>query len=330
MGSFLVALVIFLVLVIGGFLLSFIPVGLMVKAISAGVTVSPMAFIGMRLKKISQSKIVDTLIKIKSAGVPARLVVGQSADVWSEVWISGIGWIAVETALPIYDYGGANRISFPKNFTNDRVPVSSISGSDDDTKSIDWSPQLKASFKTVPEADLRDFSKLINARLLIIKPAEKYHLEDLPLESLIPIFGGHYMLVEVDPTPRFALKTNLITTPFDSTIEEIINYKVIICDSEKNIVSITDLKETGFRVKIELEDMTFEFMPKKIGEYLVFEIIKWIVPEIEVPEIPELPDNGEIPVIEVREGRRLPIMEDDLPESPLYFEPLDLDDLLNS
>ncbi|MEQ8223395.1 MAG: transglutaminase domain-containing protein, partial [Candidatus Eremiobacterota bacterium] len=52
----------------------------------------------------------------KAAGVPARLVVANGPYVWSEVWINKIGWVPVETSLPAYDYGGANRISIPKVF----------------------------------------------------------------------------------------------------------------------------------------------------------------------------------------------------------------------
>lgn len=87
MTGFIIAALLVIGFVLLGFFVSFIPVGLWIKAMSAGVSVGPMAFVGMRLKKISQDKIIAMLIKVKSAGLgitrndlEAHYLAGGSVD----------------------------------------------------------------------------------------------------------------------------------------------------------------------------------------------------------------------------------------------------------
>jgi len=83
-----------------------------------------------------------------------------------------------------------------KNFTNSKINISSISGSDDDTKSIGWTPELKASIKQVEEEELKKLTKLTGASLLIIKPAPPGEFENIPQETLIPLGKDLYMMIE--------------------------------------------------------------------------------------------------------------------------------------
>jgi len=88
MGIF--ALIIFIglgLLILLGVLGAFITFGTWIKAGSAGVSIGPMDFIGMRLKKVPQDKMVDMLIKVKSAGLAvtkreleAHFLAGGSID----------------------------------------------------------------------------------------------------------------------------------------------------------------------------------------------------------------------------------------------------------
>jgi len=282
----------------------------------------------------------------KAAGVPARLVVANGPYVWSEVWINKIGWVPVETALPAYDYGGANRIYVPKVFLDSKIPVSSVSGNDDDTKSIDWYPSVKASFDRVNPKKLLDLSKLMRAKILILHPVEKKQAEDIPCDAMVPLADGYYFMAEhsktkdviddtyidnimkelyepsgktvydkitpkpdktpksdktpkPDRTPKFDRTPEPDRTPapgkldeLDREIYDIENYdmygdvqsisdskeepyKIAIYNREEKIDEII-IKETGKPVTIEKKDIfILTFIPVKINNYLILEIIKW-------------------------------------------------------
>ena len=61
--------------------LRYVPLGLWVRALSSGVKVKVSALIGMRLRRISPHRLVDTLIMVRKAGlelgIPERLVFRQ-------------------------------------------------------------------------------------------------------------------------------------------------------------------------------------------------------------------------------------------------------------
>ncbi len=66
---FSLLLILVLVLVVGSVFFSFVPVGLWISALAAGVRVSIGALIGMRLRRIAPTKIVNPLIKAIKAGL---------------------------------------------------------------------------------------------------------------------------------------------------------------------------------------------------------------------------------------------------------------------
>ena len=85
--GWIAVLIFFGALFLLGLISSFVPIGLYIRAMSAGVPVGVMDFIGMRLKKVPQSKMVDILIKVKSAGIAvtrqeleAHFLAGGSID----------------------------------------------------------------------------------------------------------------------------------------------------------------------------------------------------------------------------------------------------------
>ena len=57
--------------------LRYVPLGLWVRALSSGVKVKVSALIGMRLRRISPHRLVDTLIMVRKAGLD-----------WISLWIS--------------------------------------------------------------------------------------------------------------------------------------------------------------------------------------------------------------------------------------------------
>ena len=63
-------LIVFLAFVLLSVLLSFIPVGLWISALAAGVNVGIFNLVGMRLRRVVPSKIVNPLIKGHKAGLP--------------------------------------------------------------------------------------------------------------------------------------------------------------------------------------------------------------------------------------------------------------------
>jgi SOS response regulatory protein OraA/RecX len=276
----------------------------------------------------------------KAAGVPARLVVANGPYVWSEVWINKIGWVPVETSLPAYDYGGANRISIPKVFLDSKIPVSSVSGNDDDTKSIDWYPSVKATFNRINPKDLLDLSKLSRAKILILKPVEKKQTDAIPSDTMVPLADGFYFMAEKvqrkddtddkgmepyiddimkdlhDPSGKIKKEvTDKVTptldkvtpgpvsdkitpTPLDDIDQEIYDienydmydikpvtekkedlYKIIIYKRNEKIDEII-IEEPGKPVTIEIKNMvTLTFIPVKINNYLILELIKWNIKE---------------------------------------------------
>ena len=53
--------------------LRYVPLGLWVRALSSGVKVKVSALIGMRLRRISPHRLVDTLIMVRKAGLDITL-----------------------------------------------------------------------------------------------------------------------------------------------------------------------------------------------------------------------------------------------------------------
>ncbi|OLN28080.1 flotillin-like protein FloA [Desulfosporosinus metallidurans] len=68
-ASLLSLILLILVIMVVGVLLTFIPVGLWISALAAGVNVGIFSLIGMRLRRVTPSKIVNQLIKAHKAGL---------------------------------------------------------------------------------------------------------------------------------------------------------------------------------------------------------------------------------------------------------------------
>ena len=69
----MVGLIIFLIIIFIIIFLNFIPVGLWISAVSAGVKVSLFSLVGMRLRKVKPARVINPLIK----GTKAGLIISQ-------------------------------------------------------------------------------------------------------------------------------------------------------------------------------------------------------------------------------------------------------------
>ncbi|WP_407312650.1 flotillin-like protein FloA [Desulfosporosinus sp. SB140] len=68
-ASLLSLILLILAIMVVGVLLTFIPIGLWISALAAGVNVGIFSLIGMRLRRVTPSKIVNPLIKAHKAGL---------------------------------------------------------------------------------------------------------------------------------------------------------------------------------------------------------------------------------------------------------------------
>ena len=67
----LISLILFVVVIFIAvmFILSFVPVGLWISALAAGVKIGIFTLIGMRLRKVKPKRVVEPLIKARKAGI---------------------------------------------------------------------------------------------------------------------------------------------------------------------------------------------------------------------------------------------------------------------
>jgi len=70
LGAGLVVFIVFILLLV---ILAFVPIGLWISALAAGVKVGIVDLIGMRLRRVSPAKIVNPLIKAEKAGLDVKV-----------------------------------------------------------------------------------------------------------------------------------------------------------------------------------------------------------------------------------------------------------------
>ena len=69
-GGALVTLLIFVVIIIAvAFILSFVPLGLWISAVAAGVKVGIFTLVGMRLRRVKPKRVIEPMIKAHKAGI---------------------------------------------------------------------------------------------------------------------------------------------------------------------------------------------------------------------------------------------------------------------
>lgn len=68
-GTIFIIAVVVVALILFGILLSFVPVMLWISALAAGVRISIFTLVGMRLRRVTPSRVVNPLIKAHKAGL---------------------------------------------------------------------------------------------------------------------------------------------------------------------------------------------------------------------------------------------------------------------
>lgn len=68
-GALVTLLVLVVIVIVIAFILSFVPIGLWISAISAGVKVGIFSLVGMRLRRVKPKRVIDPLIKAHKAGL---------------------------------------------------------------------------------------------------------------------------------------------------------------------------------------------------------------------------------------------------------------------
>lgn len=67
---------------------TFVPVMLWISALAAGVRISIFTLVGMRLRRVIPSRVVNPLIKAHKAGYPQQQI-SSKAIIWPEVMSTG-------------------------------------------------------------------------------------------------------------------------------------------------------------------------------------------------------------------------------------------------
>jgi uncharacterized protein YqfA (UPF0365 family) len=71
-GALTVIFLIVVILIIFAFILSFVPVGLWISAVAAGVRVGLFTLVGMRLRRVKPKRVIEPLIKAHKAGIQLK------------------------------------------------------------------------------------------------------------------------------------------------------------------------------------------------------------------------------------------------------------------
>ena len=81
-------LLVIVILVALSIILTFVPLGLWISALAAGVRIGIFNLIGMRLRRVIPSRIVNPLIKATKAGYPSAWInwrpITWQAGMWTE------------------------------------------------------------------------------------------------------------------------------------------------------------------------------------------------------------------------------------------------------
>lgn len=117
----------------------------------------------------AKSRLVCTLFR--AAGIPSRMVMSLSGQVWTEAWISGAGWVPVEVSYPAFDYLRSQRTSVPKVFASDEQAIAAVSATDDTLSRVSWSSALDAGCRTLAVSAFFQNRMLSQAKVLFIKIA---------------------------------------------------------------------------------------------------------------------------------------------------------------
>jgi len=126
----------------------------------------------------------------RAAGLPARLVMDMSGDVWCQAWVSRRGWISIESSRPVFDYIRRVRTGLPKRLSPREYAVASLSGRDDVPGLLAWDRGVGAAVRPVPAAEIAQPGRLRDARMLLAAVCDD---APVPRQAKIPLADGIFM-----------------------------------------------------------------------------------------------------------------------------------------
>jgi streptogramin lyase len=193
----------------------------------------------------SKARLICTLAR--AARIPARIVMSMGGSVWSQVWISGLGWISVEVSHPVFDYVRPMRTYIPKLFSPAEHAISSVSGRDDDVGRVLWNPQIKAYYVESSPSELKNYSQISIAKILLTKIVSEGKVPD---NARIQIGEDIFVVAR-------QREGNVLLVFQDRTGREIKNIPLVF---------------GGLSSTVNVRDRVFwRFIPRRIGEILVIE-----------------------------------------------------------
>lgn len=68
-GALLTLLIFVVIIIVAAFILSFVPIGLWISAVAAGVKVGIFTLVGMRLRRVKPKRVIEPMIKAHKAGI---------------------------------------------------------------------------------------------------------------------------------------------------------------------------------------------------------------------------------------------------------------------
>lgn len=71
-GTIVTLLILVVAIIIIAFILSFVPIGLWISAIAAGVKVGIFTLVGMRLRRVKPKRVIEPMIKAHKAGIQLK------------------------------------------------------------------------------------------------------------------------------------------------------------------------------------------------------------------------------------------------------------------
>jgi hypothetical protein len=187
----------------------------------------------------------------RATGIPARIVMGNRGNVWSQFWIAGLGWVPVEASYPVYDYVRPWRTSLPKLFYSDEYITLSIADTDDNVSRISWHPAVKAYYVNVATEELKHYRELSKAKIIFMKIAQGTIVpENVKMQACEDVFT---IAAEVDGTVQLL---------FQDYFGRILQKTLLSFDGLSHTVNIGDR-------------LFWRFIPRRIGQILVIENLFW-------------------------------------------------------
>jgi len=195
----------------------------------------------------ARARLLCTLAR--AAGIPARIVMSLDGSVWSQLWISGTGWIPVATTYPVCDYIRPVRAGIISSLAPEHRVLAAVSGRNDDAGRVMWNRAVKAYYVDGNPDELKGFLQTSLARLLILKIVNGPRIPDAARLQI-----GKNIFVHVRQQER--------------------DIVLIAQDTEGRELKAVPLSFEGLACSVELDSrFLWRFIPRKLADLVVLETL---------------------------------------------------------